>query len=149
MGQGSFGAYSPSKAATSSDIGDGMSNTIMIGESSRGVGKGFVPYRTGWAFGSRGKEVEIVPTIYAHVLISIYAVKSIGEHPINADVDFLSDVSLQNSQCFNSNHTGGAQFAYADGSTKFVDQGIEQDILQSLATMDSYGSYQRSVEGEL
>jgi len=139
LGRSSFPTYSRRRAAGSSDIGDGLSNTILIGESSRGISDEFIPLRTGWVFGARGKYVRITeepPHIYKHVIISIYGVKSVGEHGINDNFDFLSDVYSQNSQCFNSNHPGGAQFAYGDGSAKFIDEGIELAILQSLATMD-------------
>ena len=137
LGRSNSAAYSPSKATGSEDIGDGMSNTILIGESSRGVSEEFIPFRPGWAFGARGKYVLIAPPdIFRHVLVSIYAAKSVGEHRINANFDFFSDVFSQNSQCFNSNHPGGAQFAFADGSVKFFDEGTDLNTLQSLATMD-------------
>ena len=136
LGRGEFAAFSTRRAVPIQDVEDGVSNTILIGESSRSPGNGFVPFRTGWAFGIRTRNVIIEIPHEAHVLVATYASKSVGEDGINANVDYISNVFLQNSHCFNSNHPGGAHFAWADGSAKFVDEGIDLDILQSLATMN-------------
>jgi len=131
-----FAYYSPEKATRTQDISDGMSNTILVGETSRSPSGAFIPFRTGWAFGALGQYTQIAVGQFRFTPTSIFAVKSVGTHPINASANYLVDAASRNSHCFNSNHPGGAQFAHADGSVKFVDEGIGQEILQALATMD-------------
>ena len=131
-----FAYYAPNRATRTQDIGDGMSNTILIGETSRSPSDNFVPFRTGWAFGAFGQYTQIAIGNFQFMPTSIYAVKSVGNHQINANVNYFEDILAQNSHCFNSNHPGGAQFAHADGSVKFMDEGINMEILQSLASID-------------
>ena len=131
-----FAYYSPRKAARSSDVGDGMSNTLLIGESSRSSSDQFIPFRTGWAFGSVGRYVQANNGSWRYMPTAIHAVKSIGLDRINANVDYLSSANGRNSHCFNSNHPGGSQFSFVDGSVRFVEDSIEVGILQALATMD-------------
>lgn len=131
-----FAYYDTSKATQTQDISDGMSNTILIGETSRSPSEAFIPFRTGWAFGALGQYTQVAVGQFRFTPTSIFAVKSVGAHPINASVNYIDDVVSRNSHCFNSNHPGGAQFAHADGSVKFVDEGMGQEILQALSTMD-------------
>jgi prepilin-type N-terminal cleavage/methylation domain-containing protein/prepilin-type processing-associated H-X9-DG protein len=137
MGRTDLIAYfSKSRATRAGDIGDGMSNTILIGESSRSASEQFLPFRTGWAFGSLGQFQRITSGSWQYVPIATYAVTSIGSDKINANVDYLRTEAGRNSHCFNSNHPGGSQFAYADGSVKFADEEVDLLILQSLSTID-------------
>ena len=131
-----YGVYSRNRATRTQDISDGMSNTILIGESSRSLSDNFIPFRTGWAFGGLSQFTQASPSSFQQVTIATYAVKSVGEHRINANVNYFAEVASQNSHCFNSNHPGGAQFAFTDGSAKFVDEGAELEILHGLASMD-------------
>jgi len=131
-----FAYYSPRKATRTSDIGDGMSNTLLIGENSRSPSEQFLPFRTGWAFGSLGQYLQAGNGAWRYMPIAVYAVKSIGVDGINANVDYLTSADGRNSHCFNSNHPGGSQFAFSDGSVRFVEEGTEIGILQSLASMD-------------
>jgi prepilin-type processing-associated H-X9-DG protein len=40
-----------------------------------------------------------------------------------------------NTHSFGSNHPGGSQFAMADGSARFVNDGIDINILQSVSAI--------------
>lgn len=129
-------AYSKKKAMGTSDIGDGMSNTIAFGESSRSskVG-GFVAHRAGWTFGSTGTPTSINGRVQ-FIPSRILTIKSIGSDGINADRDYFSEPEFGNMHCFNSAHPGGAQFAFADSSIHFIDEGASIVVLQSLASID-------------
>lgn len=111
------------------DVSDGTSNTIMIGEKlpsnewhSRTVAK--AP-GTGWWAG--------VNTGYAHgnSIIPI-------NYPINPDQLDCSPGdrhpgNYNTSMGFSSKHTGGAFFAFADGSVHFLSESIDQLTLNLLA----------------
>jgi prepilin-type processing-associated H-X9-DG protein len=47
-------------------------------------------------------------------------------HPINASE---SDVA-----CFGSRHPGGANFVFADGSGRFLNNGINSQLFEALGT---------------
>jgi prepilin-type processing-associated H-X9-DG protein len=68
--------------------------------------------------------------------LEIYAVRCVGEDGINASRDYITDRAYRNSHCFNSNHPGGSQFAFADGSARFIDEGLAVATLRQLSTID-------------
>ena len=125
-----FPGYSKRRATSPADIGDGMSNTIAVGESSRSVVPGvFRAHRAGWTFGSTG-----IPTGGIFVPQRTFAVTSIGGDAINATRDYLTETQSENTHCFNSNHPGGSQFLFADGSTRFIAQELAIETLRSLGS---------------
>jgi prepilin-type N-terminal cleavage/methylation domain-containing protein/prepilin-type processing-associated H-X9-DG protein len=89
-------------------IKDGLSATIVVGERSSAKGHstwtGVVP---------EGEET------FARVL-------GIADHTPNYDEGHLDD--------FRSEHSGGANFVYADGSVHFIADGIDEKVYQALAT---------------
>ena len=102
-----------------SDVTDGTSRTLLLGE--RVVDEsvnGSLPHTAGW-FGrvaySDGYEYRSVPHMAAF-----------HAFPING--------SLSSGQHFSSRHTGGASFCFADGSVHFVSQHIDAQLLESLGT---------------
>lgn len=131
----SIGYYASNKAVSTTDIGDGLSNTIAVGENSRSLSDNFIAHRTGWAFGSNGQLV-ILNNAIRYMPLEIYAVRCVGDDGINASRNYLTDVRYRNSHCFNSNHPGGSQFAFADGSARFVDEGLSVATLRQLSTVD-------------
>ncbi len=135
--------YNSRRAVTSTDVQDGMSNTIALGESSRSDTNGFVGHRTGWTFGSLGGPVSDNGTT-GFAPLAIFAVTSVGVDGINEYRDYLTDVKFRNSHCFNSPHAGGSQFAFADGSAKFITEDIETELLRSLTSVDGSETVQSS-----
>lgn len=131
-----FAAFSKKRAIAATDIGDGMSNTIAVGESSRASTPGlFTAHRAGWTFGATGS-AETILGVPSFVPERTFAVTSIGFDPINTNRDYLTDTDVENTQCFNSAHPGGSQFLFADGSSRFVTQELDITTLRALGSID-------------
>ena len=126
--------YHHRRAVKISDIRDGLSNTILIGESSRSKnGSGtFVPHRGNWATGAVG---FMDNNADGFVPQEIFAVRSVGANRINEPGDYLANQQLRNSHAFNSNHPGGSVMSAADGSTRFVADSITPDALIELSSI--------------
>lgn len=115
-----------------SDITDGLSKTIAIGE------RVYWASLEEWTFGAkwRGDPVNRVCT---------GAIKNL-RYPVNANLDnigyYVRDPTvpparrsvLRNDLLFGSRHPGGAMFTFADGSVDRIDNEIEFTVLQDLAT---------------
>lgn len=127
------GIMFPNSDTAMTEVSDGASNTMLIGERNY-VFKG-------WMDGV-AKKGGNNPT-----RICSGASKNL-RNPINADLDqfgyykFDSSVpterrtALLNDLHFGSDHEGGAQFAFADGSVHFLSETIDFPLLQGLATKD-------------
>ena len=94
------------------DIHDGTSNTYLLGE----------------ALASR-----TVDDMWAHALdaIATCAIDPNATRPDGSDYD---PEDWANVYGFSSLHPGGLQFAYADGSLHFIDNGIERTVYRAMAT---------------
>jgi prepilin-type processing-associated H-X9-DG protein len=92
-------------------IGDGTSNTMMIGERDRVIGLGGVwvarALGTNGSIMGRGLWRINTPWTYAR-----------GGNNTAVDIDCRR-------YAFSSQHTGGAQFAFCDGSVRFLQETIE------------------------
>lgn len=104
------------------DILDGASNTIAFGEISGTPSRTNDTFlnRSGWAFGARyssGKAIEL----YGCKTVTM----GINERPTR-----INDVP------FSSNHPTGAQFAFVDGSARFIDASVSVDVLKMLSSID-------------
>jgi len=117
-----------------SQITDGLSNTLAIGEFvHRDVAVGgqfseppgsvrpwILGAADGWVLGN-GDE------------LGLYAAKSI-ENPVNANVDRIADGVGFNHLPMGSFHPGGAHFVMGDGSVHLVNDSIDFEVYRSLAT---------------
>lgn len=112
-------------AKTSVDIGDGMSNTFMFGETSRTRNTSpnvlHFPRRNGWAFGQNFGQLA--------------SARSVGPYRLNMpNID--GQGIAPNERPFNSNHPGGVNFSLCDGSNRYVSDTVDITVLQSFASMD-------------
>lgn len=115
----------------SRDVSDGMSNTLMVGESFTDPnytkdGQGmdywtcFAPQISTWKWGN------ITGTEYSEAAGS--TVERINSR-LNPAVH-----GVVMEMCFGSYHTGGAFFTLADGSVRFLSDNIDLMLYRSLAT---------------
>src|SRR5262249_19778131 len=117
------------------DIIDGSSNTFLFGERYHrdpemdlrqpvvAPGKGSIAQLGKWGFVAGG------PGIVANGTLPTAA-------PINYQMPPGGDAStLEDRVCaFGSGHPTGANFAFADGSVRFVRESVPQPTLQALST---------------
>ncbi len=103
------------------DISDGLSNTFMLGEISWNKKKsnGSYPRYRRWNRGAIGAAD-----------CWICGAKNLAQ-PINSEYD-----TLFNDMNFGSEHPGGANFAYCDGSVGFVSETVDFGLLLSTASRD-------------
>lgn len=142
-----------------SDIVDGASNTIAMGEGAggsnwllcHGIGCTTVwsgeggprPATNAWLIGAVN-----IPSVYelGYVGSSNYGCtrERINKRPVTDTFwggDSLTDCrdSSENGLCsisnFRSDHTGGAQFLLADGSVRFVSETIDMNVLRGISTI--------------
>jgi len=122
--QGAFGSSDRSPANSNfiipgknrfSDITDGTSNTLLLGEFAWAG-------HTLWRSWIRGWWGDANGTL-------LYTSKNVT-NPIN------SRISLWNDSSFGSQHPGGAQFSRADGSVQFFVQSLDMNVYRSIASRD-------------
>ena len=125
---GMFVAYSWRRLT---EVTDGLSNTLALGEFSHLDTKGgrfSVPpgqarvwIAGGYTFNNRED-------------IALMASKVVA-NPINAQVDQITDGVPFNHLPFSSFHSGGAHFLVGDGSVTFLSENMEYLLFQQLATV--------------
>jgi len=111
------------------DISDGLSNTMAILETSRGdfVGdanqNSFTNQRIAWSSGVSSD----TPT-------RLNWARSVANQ-INS-FDTTTGGTPYHEICISSNHSGGAHVSNADGSTHFVNEDTDLDVLRALAGVE-------------
>jgi prepilin-type N-terminal cleavage/methylation domain-containing protein/prepilin-type processing-associated H-X9-DG protein len=109
-------AWGIQAVVTFSDVNDGLSNTLMIGEMSYTPGPGVAnPYRS-WVRGGNPSSATTKNMTNA-----------INSTPYNGSNNF-NDISM------GSNHTGGTNFALGDGSVRFIAQTVDVQMLWYAST---------------
>jgi prepilin-type N-terminal cleavage/methylation domain-containing protein/prepilin-type processing-associated H-X9-DG protein len=107
------------------DIIDGTSNTLMVGERASRIA-----YST-WTGALTGSEVKPnSPTQYGNGSAGVLCLGNIGYasemHTPNNPLNRVED--------FSSQHTGGANFVFADGSVHFIPDSIDPVVWHALGT---------------
>jgi prepilin-type N-terminal cleavage/methylation domain-containing protein/prepilin-type processing-associated H-X9-DG protein len=108
------------------EVTDGLSNTLMIGESSYVTGNSTTaPSRVeDWPIWIGGPSTD-------------ESVRTNGRtnSPINCQCTATTMVKAINDDCNFSYHSGGAQFVFCDGSVKFISQNIAMTTYCNLHSM--------------
>jgi prepilin-type N-terminal cleavage/methylation domain-containing protein len=115
------------------DITDGLSNCLVLGEQSgRDSGMLYGDRRNGYRGGWHGTD-DTINT--AGFVTGIGSGITPIQYPLNSRCsDFWAcQVPYLNSAILNSEHTGGVQFALADGSVRFLSENMSLDTLKRLA----------------
>lgn len=123
------GVICPATPVSISDITDGSSNTLLLGETSSALNatrKGLSNWGwiQPWTWGSYNYN-DYNPTEGGFLMIDHKYV----QYPIN-----YKGVYLPNQTPYTSNHSGGANFAFSDGSVRFLPTTMNLSTLQALAT---------------
>ncbi|WP_166827120.1 DUF1559 family PulG-like putative transporter [Thalassoroseus pseudoceratinae] len=119
------GVLYPTSRVRIGDVVDGTSNTLLIGESSssqgwtdsqkRGWG-GIQPWTWGYYYYGSGNGFLQLDNKYV-------------QFPINYQGSFAT-----NNTPFTSYHPGGAQFLNCDGSSTFLSENMDLNVLKAMAT---------------
>jgi prepilin-type processing-associated H-X9-DG protein len=121
------GVFGRNLAVHMVDITDGTSNTIMIGERPAGPDGLYAAWYAGW--GNLASSVNfMLDAGYGHWSPTEASCRQASTTFRPGELDNLCDVNH-----FWSLHTGGANFAFADGSVRFIPY-TSADILPALAT---------------
>ncbi|MCO6044749.1 DUF1559 domain-containing protein [Aeoliella sp. ICT_H6.2] len=116
---------------------DGTSNTFAVGESVSatryGAGPGYGTDEGGpsaWWFGG-----SCAPQFASDYSGHHYRGLRSTYKPINSHLtDPQTQADQQNDACFSSDHPGGAQFVFIDGHVAFLQESIDYDVYQTLAS---------------
>jgi prepilin-type processing-associated H-X9-DG protein len=113
------GSVSTNRLIRLTDVTDGLTNTLMLGERSmHPLPTGTHDYRT-WIRGNTG---------------GAGACKNIA-FPINST--YYNGSNNFDNTSFGSSHTGGCNFALGDGSVRYVSQNVNLGILMAMGTISS------------
>ena len=106
------------------DVTDGLSNTIVVGESTYASSDASTANRL---LGTGATEFRDWPIWIGSGNQSDEAIRINGRFnsPINGRTNFNRMFQVINDDCAFSYHVGGAQFALGDGSVRFISENID------------------------
>jgi prepilin-type N-terminal cleavage/methylation domain-containing protein/prepilin-type processing-associated H-X9-DG protein len=115
-------------AETLPAINDGTSNTLLVGEYTNTDQRDRATF---WAYGYTSYNQSSISTL-PHVLGNSYrkcaaAAQAAGWDAVGQDNPC--------KRAFGSNHTNGLNFAFADGSVRFIQYSVNINMLAAMATM--------------
>jgi len=119
------------------DILDGTSNTLLLGERSHTdkvydqyfAGGGTTNPMGGWGFWApSGGQLGITDVTMSSFAPINYRMPTGVASPNGSNEETLRVCS------FGSNHVGGAQFAMADGSIRFVSENVDRNVSKAVGT---------------
>jgi prepilin-type processing-associated H-X9-DG protein len=116
-GESRHGTFKSTQKIRFTDVTDGLSKTLMAGEIS------FDAATTGYRAWTRGCNTSSAS--------ACAGCKNIA-NPINATP--FNGADNFNDMSFGSNHPGGCQFVFADGSVHFIQESVEMDVYKALAS---------------
>ena len=117
------------------DIRDGASNTVIFGEIATSPQvDSTTTDRGGWAFGATYQ------TGGSQSVQDIYVAKSISDNINRTEKTAVNELS------FSSVHNGGVNFAFGDGSVRFVRDRVSLDILKTFASISRLETPERLEE---
>jgi prepilin-type N-terminal cleavage/methylation domain-containing protein len=124
---------------TPAHVRDGLSNTLLLGETRYLPGPRHRPDEEtygGWASSLRS-DSAFNPYVLAAAVLSINSVPGSGAEPIEPPL--VPDMFFLMSKVFGSFHPGGGMFARGDGSVGFLSEGMDLAAFQSLGAMNDGG----------
>ena len=119
------------------DVADGLSNTMAIIETSRGDFQGdtgqatFTNERVSWSFGGANPSGGCALTRLNWGRSVVNKINS-----FDTSTDTSNPGTPYHELCISSNHSGGAHVANGDGSVQFVSEDTDLVILQAVAGID-------------
>lgn len=126
------GIFFRNSAIRIADVKDGLSQTLLFGEryhrdDNYDANAGTFTKIKGWGLWSPTSGLPGVGDVTLGALVPINY-----QHPVGVAVN--ATYENRRVTAFGSAHAGGAQFAMADGSGRFINQNISLTLLQQLST---------------
>ena len=128
-----------------SQIQDGSSNTIMIGENcGKAFGNtilpeqecGFADWRRGDVVGGSYAEARRQPVSPSAAVLTINS--QLNDERFDPDGEYFGNADHKFSHPFSSFH-GGSNFVFADGHVSFISRSVAIETLQEAGSMNSGG----------
>ena len=125
-----MGALFPNSAVRLRDITDGTSQTILVGELQRLLpADGAVSYSASDPFSNDGWAVGGISTLF--VTLVAYS-DVIYVHNDKGQTGGINNGFFESA---GSEHPGGAHFGLADGSVRFTNENIDQDVFACMGSI--------------